>query len=287
MKKLDWLIIAILLLSPIGINYLILGVSLGVTINGSPDGWLSYYGNLVGSLITMFILYRTRVWNKEDNTDTKISQNKILQYQAKTVWFEGLRKQLDLNYRILNFQETIIAANSIAIGNCQTAMDYLMNLNKDIEMQGHSFDLYLSGDHLDEYETEYIECYQNLLRQYGDYVNDLILICGIKIRIYQKSDIKFYINDSFKLLEQLHKANPIVRVSGFLIKLKNIVNSPYTFQELDDICASRILDVSSIHSGKSNLQKVTNQLLKFEERKIEAILLTHTNLQDKSFKLNS
>lgn len=276
MTKLDWLIIAILLFSPIWINYLILGVSLGVTINGSLDGWLSYYGNLVGSLITMFILYCTRVWNKEDNMDTKISQNEILQYKANTVWFEGLRKRLGLNYHILNFQETIIAANSIAIGNCQTAMDYLMQLNKDIEMQGHSFDLYLTGEHLNQYETEYIECYQNILRQNGDYVNDFLLICGIKIRIYQKLDIKSYINDSFKLLEQLHKENSAAKVSVFFIQLKNVVNSPYTLQELENICSLKILYVSSIHSGKANLQLATNRLLKSEERKIEDILLTNT-----------
>lgn len=275
MKKLDWLITAILLFSPIWINYIILGVSLGVTINGSLDGWLSYYGNLIGSIITMFVLYRTRVWNKEDNTDTKISQNRILQYQAKRVWFEGLRKQLDLNYRILNFQDTIIAANNIAIGNYQTAMDYLMKLNKDIEMQDHSFDLYLSGELLDKCEIDYIDCYQDVLRQYSDYVNDLILICGIKIRINQKSDIKSYINDSLKLLEQLQKDNQTIKASSFLKDLERIVNSPYTFEELEDMCASRVLDVSSIHSGKTKIPKTTNQLLKFEERKIEAILSTY------------
>ena len=272
MKKLDWLIIVILLFSPIWINYLILGVSLGVTINGSLDGWLSYYGNLVGSLITMFILYRTRAWNKEDNTDTKISQNKILKYQAKRIWFEGLRKQLDLNYRILNFQETIIAANNIAGGNCQTAMDYLLKLNKDIEMQGHSFDLYLSGDSLNKYEIQYINCYRDMLRQYSDYVNDLILICGIRIRIYQQVNIKSYINDSFKLLEQLHKENPNVIVSNFLRDLKDIVNSTYSYEKLESTCVSRVMEISFIHTGKEKLQQATVLLLKFEEKEIEAIL---------------
>lgn len=83
MKKLDWFILVILLISPILINYIVLGVSVGATINGSIDGWLGYYGTLIGSIITMFVLYRTRVLNKDDNEDTRQNQNNTLKYQSK------------------------------------------------------------------------------------------------------------------------------------------------------------------------------------------------------------
>ncbi len=273
MKKRDWVVLIALLLSPIFINYVILGISVGATVNGSTDGWLGYYGTLVGSLITMFVLYRTRKWNIDDNTDTRNLQNKILKYQAKQVWLEGLRKQLDANYRILNFQETVIAAENIVAGNCQTAMNYLLNLNKDIEMQGYSFDLYLSGDNLNDSEVEYIDCYQQILKQYGDYVNDLIFICGIKIQIYQNGDVISYINDSIKQIDELNKIDSQTRPSIFLNKLKEKVNSTCTFSELENICISRVTEIGFIHSEKIKLQEVTSQLLKFEEKEIENILL--------------
>ena len=274
MKKLDWFILVILLISPILINYIVLGVSVGATINGSIDGWLGYYGTLIGSIITMFVLYRTRVWNKDDNEDTRKTQNNILKYQVKQVWLEGLRKQLDANYRVLNFQETMIAANNIANGDCLKAMGYLMNLNKDIEMQGYSFDLYLSGDNLNENETEYISCYQHVLKQYGEYVNDLILICGIKIRISQgDNNIVSYINDSIAYYNELQKINLDVFPGNFIKDLEIKLNSNCTFQELENICASRIMDIGFIHSEKSNLQKATNKLLKFEENEIQKILV--------------
>ena len=274
MKKLDWFILVILLISPILINYIVLGVSVGATINGSIDGWLGYYGTLIGSIITMFVLYRTRAWNKDDNEDTRKTQNNILKYQVKQVWLEGLRKQLDANYRVLNFQETMIAANNIANGDCLKAMGYLMNLNKDIEMQGYSFDLYLSGDNLNENEIEYISCYQHVLKQYGEYVNDLILICGIKIRISQgDNNIVSYINDSIAYDNELQKINLDVFPSNFIKDLDIKLNSNCTFQELENICASRIMDIGFIHSEKSNLQKATNKLLKFEENEIQKILV--------------
>ena len=274
MKKLDWFILVILLISPILINYIVLGVSLGATINGSIDGWLGYYGTLIGSIITMFVLYRTRAWNKDDNEDTRKTQNNILKYQVKQVWLEGLRKQLDANYRVLNFQETMIAANNIANGDCLKAMGYLMNLNKDIEMQGYSFDLYLSGDNLNENEIEYISCYQHVLKQYGEYVNDLILVCGIKIRISQgDNNIVSYINDSIAYYNELQKINLDVFPGNFIKDLEIKLNSNCTFQELENICASRIMDIGFIHSEKSNLQKATNKLLKFEENEIQKILV--------------
>ena len=274
MKKLDWFILVILLISPILINYIVLGVSVGATINGSIDGWLGYYGTLIGSIITMFVLYRTRAWNKDDNEDTRKTQNNILKYQVKQVWLEGLRKQLDANYRVLNFQETMIAANNIANGDCLKAMGYLMNLNKDIEMQGYSFDLYLSGDNLNENEIEYISCYQHVLKQYGEYVNDLILICGIKIRISQGgNNIVSYINDSIAYYNELQKINLDVFPGNFIKDLEIKLNSNCTFQELENICASRIMDIGFIHSEKSNLQKATNKLLKFEENEIQKILV--------------
>lgn len=274
MRKLDWFILVILLISPILINYIVLGVSVGATINGSIDGWLGYYGTLIGSIITMFVLYRTRAWNKDDNEDTRKTQNNILKYQVKQVWLEGLRKQLDANYRVLNFQETMIAANNIANGDCLKAMGYLMNLNKDIEMQGYSFDLYLSGDNLNENEIEYISCYQHVLKQYGEYVNDLILICGIKIRNSQgDNNIVSYINDSIAYYNELQKINLDVFPSNFIKDLDIKLNSNCTFQELENICASRIMDIGFIHSEKSNLQKATNKLLKFEENEIQKILV--------------
>ena len=156
MKRTDWLILTILLLSPVIVNYIILCPSFGYNVSGTQDGWLSFYGALVGSLITMFVLYRTRRWNKDDNDETRKMQAKVLQYQAKRVWFENLRKQLDDNYRILDFQDAITAINDIAAGNCHRALSVLMWLNKNIEMQGYTSDLYLPLENLSKQENDYI-----------------------------------------------------------------------------------------------------------------------------------
>ncbi len=272
MKRKDWLVIVILLISPILINYIILGKSLGLTVNGSIDGWLGFYGAFVGAVIPMFILYRTRMWNKEDNEEIRKSQNKILQYQAKKEWFDGLRKQLDDNYRILDFQGTIVAANEMALGNYQGAIVRLMLLNKNIEMQGYSFDLYFSGEYKKKEEVAYSDCYNDILREYGGFVNDLILICRLMKEIEQGNEVESYIVNSIREFNKLHIKNNIIIISDFLKELESLANSNLLQSELENVCMRRISEVSMIHSEKEKLVKVTNDLLKFEDKEIERIL---------------
>ena len=273
MKRLDFLVLLLLLSSPVIINYLILGTALNVDINGSLDGWLSFYGALVGSLITMFVLYRTRRWNNEDNTETRKQQSKILQYQAKRVWLEGLRKQLEENYRNLNFQDTIEAIAFIVSGDCRQAMSYLQKLNRNIEIQGFNFDLYFSNDDLHPVEHGYANCYGEILQSYGSYINDLILICGIKLNLIDGSDVVSYINDSVNRLQELNRLNKEIAPSEFLMKLSGLVNQGCTLTELSEICTSRTLDYSVIHSSKTSLLQATKDLLRFEEKQVEGILI--------------
>lgn len=271
MKKGDWFVIVTLLASPVLINCIVSDQSLGITVNGSIDGWLGFYGAFVGAVIPMFILYRTRMWNKEDNDETRKSQNKILQYQARRVWLEGLRKQLDENYRILDFQRAVWAVNEMASGNCQTAMDQLMQLNKSIEMQAYSFDLYFYGENKIEEEVAYSNCYNEVLQRYGCFVNDLIIICGLKMRIKKEDNIEF-IADSVQIINELHEKVRSVIQSHFLEELKRLVDSKRLEHDLEKLCEKRISDISMIHSEKEKLAKVTNELLRFEEREIECIL---------------
>ena len=269
MKKTDWIILILLLASPIVINYFILGFSIGATINGSIDGWLGYYGTIVGSMITMFVLYRTRIWNKEDNEDTKTTQNKILKYQAKLVWLEGLRKQLDLNYRILDFQETSMAIKNIKEGNFQLASEQLAKQIRDIEMQGYNFDLYLLGDNLEEHEKNYIDCYVSILKEYGEYVGDLMLICEITNKHHLGLDIGSFISDFINQQDLSTNKSLKNKPNRFLMNLQYNKHSNF---KLNEVCESRMQDYYSIHSEKEKLCKATNLLLKFEEKKIESIL---------------
>ena len=272
MKKLDWLILIILFASPLLVKYIIVWKTIGTQSNGSMDGWLGFYGALLGSLITMFVLYRTRQWNRDDNDETRLMQAKVLKYQAMKVGFENFRKQLDENYRILNFQDTVVAVNDISTGNCQRAMQSLLELNKNIEMQGYTFDLYLPYKKLSQEEIEYVTFYNEVLRSYGTYVNDLIVICGLRLRLETGLSIVEYINESVSQLMALNEVNKDVEPSPFILKLSEMCEANCTINQIGEYCTQRVANTGFIHSTKVHLAKVTKALLKYEEQKIEQIL---------------
>lgn len=183
-----------------------------------------------------------------------------------------MRKQLDDNYRILDFQATIVAANDVTLGNYQIAMNRLMQLNKNIEMQGYSFDLYFSGEYRKVEEIAYSDCYNDILQKYGCFVNDLILICNLLIRIEQGNEIESYIKTFLQKSNKFHEKNNNVIISDFLKELEKLAESNLLQPELDDVCMRRISDASMIHIEKERLAKVTSELLKFEDKEIERIL---------------
>ena len=268
MRKIFWIIVFILICSPIFINYVILGVSVGAEVNGSIDGWLGFYGTLIGTLITMFVLYCTRKWNKEDNNETRDNQNKILKYQSKVMWLDNFKKQLDENYKVLDFQSCMIAVEQIMFDNFEGATNRLSLLVKNLEMQAHSFDLYLHNENISECEQEYLNYYDIILKEYGDFVNDLITICKLK-----QSDEKVeYIRYSVEQYSKLKFDDIKVEPSEFLLKLHELITSNADINKINDICANRVMEVSFIQSHKIKLAKLTKKILIYEENQVVKLL---------------
>ena len=62
-----WLLVPIL---PIGVNFMMLSTVEGVTIAGTTDNWIGFWGSYAGgcvtALISFVVLYRTIDYYKED-----------------------------------------------------------------------------------------------------------------------------------------------------------------------------------------------------------------------------
>ena len=125
---------------------------------------------------------------------------------------------------------------------------------------------------MSECKQNYINIYQNILRQYGDYVNDLILICGIRLRISIWENVVEYIDDSIIHFETLNNQGLNITANNFLIELKEIVKSG-CYSELEKKCIARVKEISFIHAEKIKLAEATQRLLIHEEKEIEKLLL--------------
>lgn len=95
----DFLIILVILISPIIVNWIV-KADFGFIIAGDQNGWLAFYGALVGSLITMFVLYKTLKRSHEENEYNRNLQLSILKYQQKTAWINELKSSL-INLKLI------------------------------------------------------------------------------------------------------------------------------------------------------------------------------------------
>lgn len=171
MKKYDWFVIIAIAISPVLLNYVILGFSIGAMVFGSTDGWLGFYGNIIGSLIALYLLFRTRIWNIEDNAEVRKKQYDFMQYQYKKECLDNLRKRLDENYQILDYQSATLATFYVQVNEYDKALSLLLQLNRNIEMQGYKFDLYSPNSEQSEERRNYVETYNKALIEYGNYIN--------------------------------------------------------------------------------------------------------------------
>ena len=148
-------------------------------------------------------------------------------------------------------------------------------------MQGYRFDLYFPIDNRKIQEEEYASVYTDILFEYGNYVNDLVLICNIHTNTLstQPSEapklLRTYINSCHANLENIEQQATHIKVTGRSKILPQLIALPDSSDYLNrvmDICEKRMKDSTTVHLRKEELVKITNQLLKYEESAIDKII---------------
>lgn len=156
------------------------------------------------------------------------------------------------------------------MGELSNALTYLIQLNRNIEMQGYSFDLRLGGG---EFEEKYANIYNELLKEYGVLVNDLILTCNIGTAINISGDYRKCVIDSYKSQSVCHIKNQLVEISPFLETINKMVCDNNSISEIMSVCENRLSDILTIYAKKEKLIVATRILLRDKEQEIESILI--------------
>lgn len=122
MKKFWW-IIAICLVAPIVINYLLLTPAFCQVVGTNVD-WLAFWGSylaaLISALIAFLILFIQRRDNHIENEQNRQLQINVLKYQQEMQW--------------LNEKRQIVIKSSLALAKDDLReLAYLMDSNKDIQ----------------------------------------------------------------------------------------------------------------------------------------------------------
>lgn len=248
---------------------------------GLPSEWIGFWGNyagaIIGGLIALYVLYHTIT----ENAKIRESQVKTIKYTQQQTWLENLRKQLIDNYKMFDMQSFSIAVNAIHTGAYHEAISILMSLNRNVEFQAHSSSLYFIVENPAPKEAEYIDCVIRIMTEYGTLVNDLIFICPIIASqasgnpMSQKAIIEAA-EQAYEVLLNSIRFTPnfynYCKTHSALSKIVLLEDNEQFEQNFNDIISNTLISSIQIHNRKYELIACTENVLRYEEHRINKIL---------------
>ena len=252
-----------------------------IPIAGTSGDWVGFWGNyagaIIGGLIALYVLYHTIT----ENAKIRESQVKTIKYTQQQTWLENLRKQLIDNYKMFDMQSFSIATNAIHTGTYNEAISILISLNRNIEFQSHSSSLYFIVENPAPEEAEYIDCITRIMTEYGTLINDLIFICPIIASkasnnpMSQKAIIETA-EQAYKVLLDSIRFTPnfynYYETHSALSKIVILEDNEQFEQNFNNIIDNALISSIQIHSRKYELIAQTENVLRYEERRINQIL---------------
>lgn len=254
---------------------------------GLPSEWIGFWGNVVGNILGGIIVLIVLHYTLNENAVLREYQIKTIKYTQQRTWFDNLRQQVIGNYNMLDMQNLSIALYKLQQGKYEEAQISLLTLNRNIEFQTNSSSLYFLRNELSQEEQEYTSCLKRILIEFGCLINDSIFFTSIlpdltkkpepnvsgipndTIILYAKSlydaitssaildtETQDYYSQN-SILSKIMTINP--RDTEFLSKLYKLLGEHYQ-------------KFGIIHARKYELIACTENVLRYEERRINQIL---------------
>lgn len=252
-----------------------------VPIAGKSEDWVgfwgSYAGALISGLIALYVLYHTI----KENAKIRDSQVKTIRYTQQQAWLENLRKQLIGNYKMFDIQSFSIAVDAIQKNRHSEAVSILMSLNRNIEFQSHSSSLYFIAENPTSEEIEYNDCITDIMMEYGTLINDFLYLCPIikcqaSDNPMSQKEIIETVEQAYGILLEAIRFSPTMsnycKKHSALSKIVLLKDDEQFEQKFNDIINNLLFSSIRIHSRKYELIACTENVLRYEEQRINKIL---------------
>lgn len=264
-----WIIIAIILATPIIINWLILRPSCFEYIGTGVD-WLSFWGGYLGAIISagvaFIILHMQRKENETQNKANRQLQINVIKYQQNLQWLNELKTKCVDFYNafdqndIINLQNLLNKKDSATLTESEQLVNFLINRNNKAVFA-------LEFQFTSKKDDEEIK----LLSKLGTY--NLVykaLICDIQYiikRFRKNADIyNLYVE-----IDEYKKRNTIPQVtSNRIVSILSSSNYIGAVGGLSEIINKLFIARRDFHP--SLIQGTLNELINYEESKINKII---------------
>lgn len=97
-----WWVVLLAAVSPLFVNWL-LSISTGIKVY--ENGWLGFWGSLLGALFPFIILYKTLIDNHKENEKERKAQVGTIKYQISKESLNDLKENIAAYYKAMNIFE--------------------------------------------------------------------------------------------------------------------------------------------------------------------------------------
>ena len=269
-----WIIIAIILATPIIINWLILEPSFFEYIGTGVD-WLSFWGGYIGAIISagvaFAILHIQRKDNEKQNEANRTLQINVLKHQQKTQWLNELKGKCLEYYLGFDINALIDFKGSINIfaTTQKDSFDTLKELCEKKNSSAFSFGLmFPPQEYLDEKEYGFLATLKDYSNIYNVVLFDIIWLCqliekNIDIGSCDKQ-IELHRNDC--KLKWGKESKAIEYFENGPTNLLEIADSKIFYKNAINYCITTNINIEDV-------QKTLVALIDYEQEVINRILL--------------
>lgn len=251
--------------------------------------WLSFFGGYLGAgitaLVTLYILRITTNQNSKNLRDTLQMSINTANFSDANNEITTIKKVLDDNYRLLDYQRFVKALSYIRIGNYNYAKHLLIEIARDIEMVASSSDIYLKAykDNKSEAEQQYFAVFERLITDFGVLVNDFNFITSIPdFTAHNQLANEFYdyVEHTYEQVKSLSSISDKVKLtytSGdnffrLFLSLQKRESLEDALKDADTVIFQRLQKISEQHKDKIALLSVSQELIKYKEAEAKKIL---------------
>ena len=183
-----WWVVLLAALSPLFVNWL-LSISTGIKVY--ENGWLGFWGSLLGALFSFIILYKTLIDNHKENEKERKVQVETIKYQVSKESLNDLKENITAYYKAMNVYEMeMIAIKSQE--DISYSLNVIWRINKETENAYQVLRLTLV-DYTDPKENEYKDFLDKFHLAFNGFLSDFTWLIDGKCSLddYKKEIKKF------------------------------------------------------------------------------------------------
>lgn len=287
LSRKDLLKITVLtLVLPLPVNWALLKLNPLTLMRGADDAaiWIdfggSYIGGIIGGVISILILNRTLQQTGVLHKDLKILQLNTIRYTQRQEWLVDFKRHLADNLKAIDLYALNMISSCLAMKNYPYAKTLLMEINAMLEQQTVASDFLFPVTSLQEKEQEYLTKMRKVYLEYSALIRDLLYYIPLAETMSKGVTLSYeslidYAMTQYDYLQEQHIPDA-PSPNNLCTAVLELDPDEDIGKALKQLVEKRLTMRTSLYRLKAGLAQQTQQLIQYEEKRINDILAEGT-----------